>query len=103
MTPFEMAEKGALIEITTQPVAAASYEKLSREMLRLSRPAVKCSYAAGLVDRGERDWVHDSGQAQIRIADQVLDDPARTVAPPMLHPALLAGDQQDLLRSCTAP
>jgi hypothetical protein len=62
---------------------------------RASRP--ERSDAAALVNCGERDRGGDRDEAQVGIADQVLDDPARAVAPPVLHAPLLARDQQNLL------
>lgn len=59
-------------------------------------PASWQSDAATLVDRGERDRVGRSRQAEVRVANQILDDPACAVAPPVLHPPLHARDQQNL-------
>jgi hypothetical protein len=49
--------KGALLKIAAQPLAAPSYEKLSPEMLRLSRSAVNLALApaSDMPGRGHGD------------------------------------------------
>jgi hypothetical protein len=76
--------------------AGAPYAAVAAPARLRAGPIRVTSDPTPLVDRRERDRRIDNFQAQLGVADPVLDRPALTVPAPVLHPPLLAGHQQDL-------
>ena len=58
------------------------------------RRRLRGSHPAAIVGRRQRNRARDGAEVEIGIADQVVDHPAAAVTTPVLHPALLAGDQE---------